>query len=72
MTIKVTETAPGHINVTCEESGLPITRATMLGMFCAATPCKCEEASNNMMTDMGMTSLGDLLAEALKVQGKDV
>jgi hypothetical protein len=43
--IKVEETAPGHINITCERSGLPFTRTTPQGMFCDAEQCECEQES---------------------------
>jgi len=45
---KVTETVPGHINITCETSGRPYTRSNKLGMFCDAAICECEQKSQNL------------------------
>jgi hypothetical protein len=51
--IKVTESKPGHIDIGCEISRRPLTRANEYGMFCDATVCKCEQESkiniNNIM-----------------------
>lgn len=50
--IKVTETKPGHIALTCKTSGKPLTRTSQFGMFCSDPDCKCERDS--------MTHFGDL------------
>lgn len=45
---KVRETAPGHVNITCERSGRPFTRTTPQGMFCDAEECACEQESREI------------------------
>lgn len=45
---KVTETAPGHVNITCEQSGRPFTRTTEHGMFCDSEECVCEQKSQEL------------------------
>ena len=54
MTIKVTETKPGHITLTCKESGRPLVRSNHLGMFCDAEICTCEVKSREMMERLGI------------------
>jgi hypothetical protein len=46
--IKVTENKPGHINLSCETSGRPLTRTNEFGMFCDAEICQCEVESKKM------------------------
>ena len=41
----VKETAPGHLSITCDQSGKEYTRSNKLGMFCDAKPCICEQES---------------------------
>jgi len=43
--IKTEDVSPGHVAITCERSGLPITRTTQQGMFCDAEECVCEQES---------------------------
>lgn len=43
--IKTEEVSPGLVTITCERSGLPITRTTEQGMFCDAEQCVCEQES---------------------------
>jgi hypothetical protein len=45
MTITTVDNGDGNIGIRCEVSGLPLTRANDLGMFCDAQPCACEEGS---------------------------
>lgn len=43
--IKVEETTPGNLNLTCEVSNRPLVRSTEFGMFCDAEVCQCEQQS---------------------------
>lgn len=54
MTIKVDETAPGCITLTCRESGRPLTRSNYYGMFCDAAVCTCEIKSKEMVERLGI------------------
>lgn len=45
MNIKVTESKPGELGITCELSGRPITRSNEFGMFCDSDVCQCEQES---------------------------
>lgn len=44
----IKETGPGHIEISCNLSGLPYTRTSNMGMFCDATNCVCEKRSREM------------------------
>jgi hypothetical protein len=50
--IKVKETAPGCIDISCEVSGRPLTRTTQDGMFCDAKECQCEIESKMVAQDL--------------------
>lgn len=50
--IRVEETSPGCISITCERSGLPLTRTNEHGMFCDAKPCQCETDSKAVMKSL--------------------
>ena len=41
----VKETAPGHLSITCDQSGRSYTRSNHLCMFCDAAVCECEQES---------------------------
>ena len=58
---KVTETAPGHVNITCERSGRPFTRTTEHGMFCDATECACEKESKAIESSSEFAQLEKLV-----------
>lgn len=54
MTIEVGETKPGHITLTCQESGKPLTRSNHYGMFCDADVCTCEVKSKALFEQLGI------------------
>ena len=54
MGINVEEKAPGHITITCENSGLPLTRSNQYGMFCDAEICTCEVKSKELFEQLGI------------------
>lgn len=45
MRINAVEVSPGNVEVSCENSGLPITRTNEYGIFCDADNCVCEKDS---------------------------
>ena len=54
MNINIDEISPGHITLTCKESGSPLTRSNSLGMFCDAEICVCEQRSLEMSERLGI------------------
>lgn len=59
--IKVEETKPGHLDVTCKNTGKPITVSNKYGMFCE-DKCDLEEAKQaaNTISKMFGLNLDDL------------
>ena len=64
---KVKDLGNGNISVTCDLSGLPFTRTTMLGMFCDdPNGCSCEAQANEM------ESPEDLIESLAKMIGLNI
>ena len=57
MTIEIKETKPGHIDITCKDSGRPLVRANQYGMFCDADDCLCEQRSKAIFDNHGINDL---------------
>lgn len=43
--MKIVETNPGHLEITCDISQRPFVRSNENGMFCDAKICVCEQQS---------------------------
>ena len=50
--MKVVETSPGHLEITCEISQRPFVRSNENGMFCDAEVCVCEQQSQQVSGEL--------------------
>lgn len=66
MGINIVETKPGHISLSCQDSGRPLTRSNDYGMFCDAEVCACEVRSMEMSQRLGIGPRGEGVVEAME------
>jgi len=59
--IKTEDVSPGHVMITCEQSGRPFTRTTEQGMFCDAAECVCEQQSREAESSSEFAQLEKLV-----------
>lgn len=59
MGIDIGEDRPGHITLTCRESGRPLSLSNDYGMFCDAEVCTCEVKSMEMSARLGIGPRGE-------------
>lgn len=66
MGIDISEDRPGHITLTCRESGRPLSRSNDYGMFCDAEVCTCEVKSMEMSARLGIGPRGEAAMAAIE------